>query len=241
MKNKFFSFILLLLLIATPSFAQFRAGLKAGANLSNMNTNMSGVELEIYEPRAGFHAGVMGEYMFSRYFGLHSELVYVYSGATIDPEKYLQGLEVPEGTSVEGYVSMNTIQLPLYAKAKFTLPNRLKIYGMAGGFATYAPAADQHVRITQGGESMKVKWSLYDTKIRILDQEESNVYMQQRFNAGIALEAGVELSQGLTAGIGFRQVLNNMAAFGYMVNGGSVKPSTKMWTATLSVGYYFLR
>ena len=239
MKKTIFSFIFFLLLIATPTFAQFRAGLKAGANLSNMNMNMSSVELEIYEPRAGFHAGVMAEYMFSRYFGLHSELMYVYSGATINPEKYLQGLEVPEGTSVEGYVSMNTIQLPLYAKVKFTLPDGLKIYGMAGGFATYAPAADQHIKLSQGGESMKVKWSLYDPNIRILDQEESNVYLQQRFNGGIALEAGMEFSQGLTAGIGFRQVLNNMAAFGYMVGGGSVKPTTKMWTATLSVGYYF--
>jgi hypothetical protein len=233
------AYFILLLFIAAPSFAQFRAGVKAGANMSNITMNMSGVELEIYKPRAGFHAGLMAEYMFSRYFGLHSELVYVYSGATIDPEKYLQGLELPEGTSIEGYVSMHTLQVPLYAKTKFTLDNQLKIYVMAGGFATYAPAADQHVRITEDGESMKVKWSLYDTKIRILDQEESNVYMQQRFNAGIALEAGVELSQGLTAGIGFRQVLNNMAAFGYMVNGGSVKPSTKMWTVTASVGYYF--
>ncbi|MDD3787780.1 MAG: hypothetical protein PHO94_03690, partial [Petrimonas sp.] len=115
----------------------------------------------------------------------------------------------------------------------------LTLYGMAGGFASYAPSADQHVNISSEGESMKVKWSLYEPKIRILDQEESNVYMQQRWNAGVALEAGVEFSQGWTAGIGFRQVLNNMAAFGYMVNGGSLKPTTKMWTANLSVGYYF--
>ena len=108
-------YFILLLFIASPSFAQFRAGVKAGANMSNITMNMSGVELEIYEPRAGFHAGLMAEYMFSRYFGLHSELVYVYSGATIDPEKYLQGLELPEGTSIEGYVSMHTLQLPLYA------------------------------------------------------------------------------------------------------------------------------
>jgi hypothetical protein len=239
MKKKFPSFILLLLLIFTPTFAQFRAGLKAGANLSNMNTSMSSVELEIYEPRMGFHAGVMAEYMFCKHFGLQGELMYVYSGATINPEKYLQGLEVPEGTSVEGYVSMNTIQLPLYAKVKFTLPNGLKIYGMAGGFATYAPAADQHIKFSQGGESMKVKWSLYDPNIQILDQEESNVYLQQRFNGGIALEAGMEFSQGLTAGIGFRQVLNNMAAYGIMSGSGSIKPTTQMWTATFSVGYYF--
>ncbi len=238
MKIRTFCFTLLLV-TAVPSFAQFRMGLKSGANLSNINMNMSGVELEIYKPRAGFHAGLMAEYMFSRIFGLHTELMYVNSGATIDPEKYLQGMDVPPGTTIAGYVSMNTIQLPLYVKTKFEVSQGLTLYGMAGGFASYAPSADQHVNISSEGESMKVKWSLYEPKIRILDQEESNVYMQQRWNAGVALEAGVEFSQGWTAGIGFRQVLNNMAAFGYMVNGGSLKPTTKMWTANLSVGYYF--
>ena len=69
--------VLLMMLIATASHAQFRAGIKAGTNLSNLTMNMQGVEFEIYNPRIGFNAGLMAEYMFSQHFGLHTELMYV--------------------------------------------------------------------------------------------------------------------------------------------------------------------
>ena len=227
--------VLLLLLVVTSSHAQFRAGVKGGANLSSINMSMQSLELEIYKPRVGFHAGLMAEYMFSRHFGLHTELMYFNSGANIDADKYLQGVETPEGVEMEGHVSMNTFQMPLYVKTKFMLANNLQLYVMGGGFATYSPEANQHVRLSGGGESMKVKWSLFDYKIQIMGDEESNIYMQQRFNAGVAVEAGIEMDR-MVVGVGFRQVLNNMAAFGYL---GVGKPTTKMWTANLSVGYYF--
>ena len=227
--------VLVLLLVATSSHAQFRAGVKGGANLSSIDMSMQSLELEIYKPRVGFHAGLMAEYMFSRHFGLHTELMYFNSGANIDADKYLQGVETPEGVEMEGHVSMNTFQLPLYVKTKFMLANNLQLYVMGGGFATYSPEANQHIRWIGGGESMKVKWSLFDPKIQIMGDEESNLYMQQRFNAGVAVEAGIEMNQ-FVVGVGFRQVLNNMAALGYL---GVGKPTTKMWTANLSVGYYF--
>lgn len=230
---------MVLFLLVAPSFAQFRAGVKGGGNLSNIHMDMSGVELEIYEPRMGVHAGFMAEYMFTPHFGLHADPAYFYSGATINPGKYMQGLEVPEGVSLDGYVSMHTFQLPLYLKTKFALTGNYKFYVMGGGFASYSPSANQHVRTSFEQESMKVKWSLYESTIRILDQEESNVYMQHRWNMGLAAEAGVEIKDRITAGIGFRHVLNNMAAFGYFSGGGTIKPTTKMWTATVSVGYFF--
>ena len=227
--------VLLMVLVVSSSQAQFRAGVKGGANLSSIDMSMQSLELEIYKPRVGFHAGLMAEYMFSRHFGLHTELMYFNSGANIDADKYLQGVETPDGVEMEGHVSMNTFQLPLYVKTKFMLANNLQLYVMGGGFATYSPEANQHIRWIGGGESMKVKWSLFDPKIKIMGDEESNLYMQQRFNAGVAVEAGIEMNQ-IVVGVGFRQVLNNMAALEIM---GIGKPTTKMWTANLSVGYYF--
>ena len=142
----------MLLLVATSSHAQFRAGVKGGANLSSIDMSMQSLELEIYKPRVGFHAGLMAEYMFSRHFGLHTELMYFNSGANIDADKYLQGVETPEGVEMEGHVSMNTFQLPLYVKTKFMLANNLQLYVMGGGFATYSPEANQHIRWIGGGE-----------------------------------------------------------------------------------------
>ena len=227
--------VLLVVFVATSSEAQFRAGVKGGANLSSIDMSMQNLELEIYKPRVGFHAGLMAEYMFSQHFGLHTELMYINSGANIDSEKYLQGVETPEEVSLEGHVNMHTFQIPLYLKTKFMLTNNIKLYAMAGAFASLTPNADQHIRMKAEGESMKIKWSLFDPKIQIIDEIETNIYMQQRYNIGAAVEAGIEMDR-LVVGVGFRKILNNMAGMEIL---GVGKPTIKMWTANLSVGYYF--
>ena len=144
--------VLLMVLVITSSHAQFRVGAKGGANLSSIDMSMQSLELELYKPRAGFHVGLMAEYMFSNHFGLHTELMYFNSGANIDADKYLQGVETPEEVEMEGHVSMNTFQLPLYVKTKFMLANNFQLYLMGGGFATYSPEANQHIRWIGGGE-----------------------------------------------------------------------------------------
>lgn len=234
------SIIFIVCLLSTvASMAQFRAGIKAGVNISNISMSINGMVPEIYNPRMGFHVGLMNEWMFIKRFGLQAELMYVNSGVTINPKKYTQGMELPENLSLTGFVNMHTLQLPLYVKTKIKISPTIRIYVMGGGFASYAPTASQNITFSDGKETIKVKWSLYEPQIRVLDQQESNVYMQQRWNAGIATEAGVDFMNQFTAGVSFRHVLNNMAVFGYLVNGQSIRPSIKMWTATLSLGYYF--
>ena len=230
---------MVLLILAAPSFAQFRAGVKGGGNFSNMTMNMSGVELDIHEPRPGVQAGLMGEYMFSSLFGLQAEVSYFYCGANINSARYTQGMDLPEGVELEGYISRHVFQLPLYLKTKFRLAGNTKMYVMGGGFGSYAPSAHQHMKTSYDGEYLKTKWSLYDSKIRILDEEADNEYMIQRWNVGLAAEVGIEVMDKITVGIGFQHELNNMAAFGYYSGSGSIKPDTRMWTASLSAGYFF--
>ena len=82
--------ILIVLLLTTTAFcaqAQFRVAVKGGGNLSAIPMTLNGVELEIYNPRPGFHGGLMAEYMFSHRFGISSGLAYYNSGATIDSDK----------------------------------------------------------------------------------------------------------------------------------------------------------
>ena len=71
-----------------------------------------------------------------------------------------------------------------------------------------------------------------------MGETEDNFLMLQRFNAGIALKGGVEIGELLTVGLGFRQVLNNMAAFGYSLNGRTLKPDISLWSVSLSLGYF---
>jgi ABC-type antimicrobial peptide transport system permease subunit len=53
-----------------------------------------------------------------------------------------------DGVSVEGYVDMHTFQMPLYLKTKFILPSNIKLYAMAGAFATLTPNGDRSVKST---------------------------------------------------------------------------------------------
>ncbi len=225
------------LLMAVPSFAQFRAGVKGGGNISSMNMTMGNVELDIHEPRFGVHGGLVGEYMFSTIFGLQAELSYYYCGANINPERYTQGLDVPDGLSLEGHVSRHVFYLPLYLKTKFWLHENTKLYIMGGGVASFSPSAHQHIKQTYEGEYLKTKWSLYEPMIRILDEESDNVYMIQRWNVGLAAEAGVEINDRVTVGVGFKHVLNNMSSIRFI--GTVMQPDTRAWIASLSLGYFF--
>ena len=227
--------VLFILLAATSLHAQFRLGAKGGVNLSNMSMEMQSVEFDIYKPRTGFHAGLMAEYMFSHHFGLHTELMYFNSGANFDSDEFTKATGTPDGIKKEGHVNMNTFQMPLYLKTKFKLTDNIKFYAMGGAFASYSPEANMHIRISAEGESVKLKWSLFDQQIQIMDDSGDNEDVQHRFNAGVAFETGIEMNQ-FVVGVGFRQVLNNMSAIHYI---GLGEPTIKMWTANLSVGYYF--
>lgn len=68
-------------------------------------------------------------------------------------------------------------------------------------------------KLTLAGEQpLKLKWSLYEPSVCVFDQDESNIHLKLRWNAGLAAETGIEIKNSITAGIGFRQTLNNMVA-----------------------------
>lgn len=238
MKRKIICFMALLLSVV-PLSAQFRNGVKGGGNLSNINMNWGGVDLENFDPRMGVHAGLMGEYMFSSHLGLQAELVYSRNGATINPAKHRRWFEYSEDVSVEGFESMHMFCLPIYLKAKFPLTHGLKMYVMGGGFASFSLSGYHHQRLTSGQESLKLKWSLYDPQVRVLDETGDNLFLQQRWNVGLSAEAGVEIRDKVIVGVGFSPVLNNMAGLSYLPGSSSVKPNVQMWTVNASVGYFF--
>lgn len=233
-----FALLLLAFSITFPARAQFKTSLQAGLDLSNLSLILNGVETDVFSPRPGFHAGFATEYMLGHRFGLESGLIYSHRGATINPDKYYQGSELPEGFSMEGHVSLQTLEIPLYAKLKFRLSPGTRLFVAGGAFGSYSLKAEQYVKHSWEGDHIKMKWSLFEPEIQVMGETEDNFLMLQRFNAGIALKGGVEIGELLTVGLGFRQVLNNMAAFGYSLNGRTVKPDISLWSVSLSLGYF---
>ena len=233
-----FALLLLAFVMAFPARAQFRASLQAGPDLSNISMTLDGVERDIFSPRLGFHVSLAAEYMLGHRFGLESGLIYSHRGAIINPDKYYQGSELPEGFSMEGHVSMQTLEIPLYAKLKFRLSPNTRLFLAGGAFGSYSLKAEQYVKHSWEGDYIKMKWSLFEPDIQVMGETEDNFLMLQRFNAGIALKGGVEIGKLLTVGLGFRHVLNNMAAFGYSLNGRAVKPDISLWSVSMSLGYF---
>ena len=168
-----------LLLTTLPSFAQFRAGVKGGGNISSMNMTMGNVELDIHDPRFGVHGGLMGEYMFSGVFGLQAELSYYYCGANINAARYTQGMDVPEGLSLEGYVSRHVFHLPLYLKTKFKLSENTRLYDGWRSSLFLSCCPPTYHRRTR--EYLKTKWFVR-TENPYPDEESSNAYMIQQWN-----------------------------------------------------------
>lgn len=198
-----------LLLAALPGFAQLRTGIKGGANLSQIDMNINGIELDAYHSRAGVHAGFMAEYMFNPNMGLHGELIYFNSGADINPGQFKYWFDVAEDVSVAGHLNMHTMQLPLYAKAKVSISPQIKLYVMGEGLATYALKGEMFEKLSIPGEPpLKISWSLYEEKVRIFDRDETNIHLQQRWNAGLTAEAAMEAANGITFGIGLRRFQN---------------------------------
>ncbi|MPN09970.1 hypothetical protein SDC9_157263 [bioreactor metagenome] len=236
MKIKIIVFMALLLL-AAPLSAQLRTGLKGGGNLSNINMYWGDVDLDNYNPRIVVQAGLMAEYMFMPRLGLQVELHYLNNGATINPEKHRQWFTYSDEISFEGFINMHTFRLPVYLKTKLALSSDWKIYVMGGGFVSFSTSASQHQKFS-GPLSLKLRWSLYEPEVRILEDVGDNLFMQHCWAVGFAAEAGVEVMDRLTVGVGFAPVLNNMSALSYLP-GTSIQPVTRMWTATVSAGYFF--
>jgi len=232
--------MLLLLLTTVPSFATVSRGREGWGNLSNMNMTMGNVELDIHRPLVRGARGIDGgsTCFFVHLWAAGRVELPCSAGRTSTLQGTRRGWMFRRGLSLEGYVSRHVFHLPLYLKTKFRLSENQQALrdGRWGGFLlSYCP--HQHIKQTYEGEYLKTKWSLYEPKIRILDEESSNVYMIQRWNVGLAAEAGVEVNDRMTVGVGFKHVLNNMSAIRYM--GTIIQPETRMWIASLSVGYFF--
>ena len=75
-------------------------GVKAGLNLASMSD-------EDAKYKAGFHAGVFGEFLFDR-FAIQPELLFSMQGAKASMNEY--------GVNVEGKLNLNYLNIPLMAK-----------------------------------------------------------------------------------------------------------------------------
>ncbi|EGK00650.1 porin family protein [Dysgonomonas gadei] len=234
--------LVLFIMAVCSANAQFRFGVTAGGNVSKITMEDGlGNNNGLYKSRIGFQGGAVAEYMFSDVFGLQTRLLYTQNGSNMDKERLSEGMrmtneeEIPEGMTMGGRTIYNQIQLPLYAKVKYPIAPGLDIYGLFGGFAGYIFDGKAKMEAKLNGVTQSFTWDLFDVQIFDGQSTEINPYYTKRWNAGLAVELGFELSDKMFLGVGYKRILTEMSA--YSIAGYRLK--THLDDFSLSAGYFF--
>ena len=233
---KKFSFLFIFFILTVYCDAQVRFGIKGGGNLSNMIMEVYNADNEMFKPGLGFQAGFMAEYGFSEKFALQSELLYVNNRIKLNKDKF-NGL-IPTNMKIAGNTILNQIQLPFYLKGKFPVSDKRNFYLMGGGFVNYIATAKMKLTGSQNNVSESIEWNLFDNNISDGTNTVANIFRLNRWNAGVGLEIGMEFDK-IIIGINGKYVLTNMSSIRTYSEFGLVEPDTKMYTVSLSAGYFF--
>lgn len=115
----------LLTLGVVAANAQINWGVKAGLNVSSLE----GKNSDYADYKAGFNAGVFGQYMITDAFGLESGLFYSMKGYKTDI--------VPLADGSSKTYNASYLQLPIQAIYKFEVGQNLYLYPAAGIYLAY--------------------------------------------------------------------------------------------------------
>ncbi|MCL1973497.1 MAG: PorT family protein [Bacteroidetes bacterium] len=192
--------IILLAVLFTASYAQaqFRAGIRAGLNVTSFWGSAVPspvfVEESNTEGRFGFQAGVVGEYAFGKRFAVQPAIIYAQQGYMVretigDEEEYLMDF------------ALNYVQVPINLMVKLGSP-KICFFLQAGPYVGYAlngKGKIEHKEGTKVIESQKDDVNFTDDSLKRLDM-----------GAGIGL--GMQFSSVQVAfgyNIGLMNISNN--------------------------------
>lgn len=207
---KISALILLLAIIASPSFAQdqnvTRFGVKGGVNFSNFRVDDVGDN----NIKAGLNLGLFFKMPIAQAVAIQPELLYSSKGSKLEYNNFLQG----EG---EYRFNFNYLELPIMAV--FSIGDNFNI--QAGPYVAYL-------------SSVNIKDMEEDGSIQgVKDLDESNF---NRFDYGLAAGIGADFN-GFTAGVRYNYGLNEVGESGSL--SGQLLNNSKNSVATIFVGFGF--
>jgi hypothetical protein len=168
--------------------AQFRFGVKAGGNFSNLYTNDkgNGLNSDQYNGRFSYHFGGMLEYSLSDLFSIQPELIYLNHGANLKKNNSF--------LMQDGHITLNTLQMPINLKAQFGFGN-YKLFAYAGPYLSY----NIYGKVEGKVDGIPIDQDLYskDSKMK-------------RWDYGIGFGVGIE-KNGFILGLGNQYGLQNIS------------------------------
>lgn len=190
--------------------AQIRFGVKAGGNFSMLyvSGDNKGLNGDQYNGRFSYHFGGLMEYSFTDMFSIQPELMYLNHGANLKSENSM--------AMKDGHITLNTIQLPVNAKATFNL-KKTKLFVYAGPYVAFNVYGKLAGTMNDG---TSVDESLFSDGSDI-----------KRLDYGVGLGVGLELNNKFTVSLGNQIGLRDInGAEGAQMKAGNI---------TLSAGWFF--
>ena len=142
MKRFFGLLFVISLLAAVPAQAQFKLGLKAGANLVNAPSDIEDIKGLSAEGTTGFFVGPMAKFIIPVIgLGLEADVLYSRTGAKVGGEE----------------INKNSIEIPVYLRYEFALPLVSKV-------AVPFIAAGPQFGFAFGSTDEMTEWGKYEYK-----------------------------------------------------------------------------
>ena len=176
----------------------FSFGVKAGLNVStiSMTNDMSDdVDYDYFDYVAGFHAGIILQYMFTRNMGLESGLYYSQQGGKKEIDERIAGIRAKASYSMRPAY----LQMPVLFIYKFHFSDDFSLFPSAGLYAGYGIAG-------------KTKYEGDITGDFFDSNSESNFFQEglnQRFDMGMSFGVNLQYKKFI-AGISYDQGLVNI-------------------------------
>jgi hypothetical protein len=130
--------------------AQFSIGVKGGLNVSSIE------DLGPYslDAKAGFHAGIMTQYMFNKNLGLESGLYYSLMGGKETEKDYDRPNRIDD---YKASANPSYLQMPLYAIYKVELAENLSVYPSLGLYFGYGLNGKIDVKGIENGNDVTMR------------------------------------------------------------------------------------
>jgi len=198
MTKKISVLFVMFILIAGYTQAQFKVGVKAGFNLTNISQKFDGEKPDSEDRgkfKPGFQVGLIGEYSISDVFAIQPGIVFATQGTKFkdDEEDY------------KATMNLNYIQIPINAQYKMDL-GVAKLLLQAGPYLGYGIGGKNKAKGTIEGLSVSIENKI---KFGKGDEDDLTTYIPNAFDFGLGLGAGLQFGN-IQAVLGYNIGLANM-------------------------------
>ncbi|MCK7591444.1 PorT family protein [Subsaxibacter sp. CAU 1640] len=164
-------------------------GVKAGANLSNLNTDLDSEKYLL-----GFHVGGLAEIPLGAKFSIQPELLYSLEGAKLEDEFSFEDEGITYGLDFKEEVKLSYLQLPVMFKYRMTDKFSFEAGPQVGYLLNAKSEYDSTLRVggdtfsDSGSEKIKdqVKSIAFGVNFGLGYQFTNNMFIQGRYHLGLS-------------------------------------------------------